>query len=53
MKFFVRLLLTLVLLGAIGIAAIYFLSQRRLDRHYAVDVETIAIPTDAAAIDKQ
>lgn len=52
MRIIIRLLLVVVGLAAAGIGAIYLLSQQRLDRRYSVAVESIAIPSDEAAIER-
>lgn len=52
MKWVVRLLLAVIALTVLGAAAIWFLSERRIHRNYAVDVESITIPADAAAIER-
>src|SRR5262245_18128667 len=39
-------------LAAVAIAALYFASERRLDRRYEVAAEDIALPSDASAIER-
>jgi mono/diheme cytochrome c family protein len=50
MKFLTRLLAVLAVLIGLAAATIYLSSERRLHRHYAVEDESIAIPTGADAI---
>ena len=52
MRIVIRLLLVVLILISAAAAAVYRLSERRLTRHYEVSVETIAIPTDAASIER-
>jgi cytochrome c553 len=39
-------------LAAVAVAALYFVSERRIDRRYEVALEDIALPADAGAIER-
>jgi cytochrome c5 len=52
MKLLLKLLAALALLVLLAASTIYGLSERRLNRHYAIEPETVAVPADAAAIER-
>ena len=41
-----------VVLAIVAIVAIYFVSERRIDRRYEVAAEDVAVPDDAGAIER-
>jgi mono/diheme cytochrome c family protein len=46
------LLGAVIVIALVGLALLYFLSERRIDRRYEVAVEDIAVPSDAKAIER-